>query len=446
MNYYVKDNDGGKSMQKLIMIALMLANILIALETTILNTVANEITSDLGGKDLMPWVFAIYILASTTFIPIFGKWATKYGCKKVFLIALTIFLIGNVGCALSDSMEMLILFRLIKGVAAAGILPVSNIILGSVLSIEDRAKFQGHISLVWGIGALLGPLIGALIVSAWGWRWIFYLTIPILIAIIVMMKFAFKDVLEPKKMKINYFSVIYFAISSVCLLAYTINLKGLWLVVGFIVAGLLFIKNERKTTNPLLPMSLWENKTIIFFNVNAFLIFFALFGMENYIPTYLQTYQNVGILLSGLILASISVGWAISSYLLRPLMKKYRYATIVLMGNFISLISVLMMFFYDQTTHWVVMVIILLMQGISYGMVQTCSMLASYEIVTEENKPMASSLQSFSRNIGTAFSVGYLGHLLVNDLENMLKTASIVAVVLILLGTILYKKLIISKN
>ena len=414
--------------KKLVLSSLLIATLIVSMDTTILNTTGPVVVNEIGGKKYFAWIFAVYTLLSTITIPIFGKLSDRFGRKKVFLFAITLFTFSSFLCGIANTMFELIVYRAIKGIAAGGVLPTAGIILGDLLTVEQRGKFQGHISLIWGISALLGPLVGALIVEFLNWRWIFFINIPIGILTIFLVFFykeTFKCFLNP----INWTSAFFFTVASFSLLSLTINWEWIKFLLPIAITSLIaFYRSERKTQNPFLSIGILRNFPLLFFNLNTFLFFFALFGLESFIPYFLQKVQGASVLVSGLVLAGISIGWTLSSYPSGKIVIKYGYKAPILLGNLLITLSTIPFFFYTKNTPMIITFLILTVHGFCYGLIQTTASIGSYELSRDEEKGFASSLQSFARNIGTAFSLGYMGALVVKNPFYILYTGSIFAI------------------
>jgi len=430
-----------KSSTKYVLGSLLITNLMVAMDTTILNTTGPVVTKEIGGENYYAWIFAIYTLLSTITIPIFGKLTDRFGRKVVFLWCTVFFTLFSYLCGIATSMPELIVYRALKGLAAGGILPSTGIILGDLLSVKQRGKFQGHFSLIWGISALLGPLVGAMIVELLNWRWNFFINIPLGIITIALM-IPYKDEVKRFQTPINWRSAFYFAITTFSLLILTINWKWIvYLLPLIIIAIVMFYRTERNTNTPFLPIGILKNYPLLFFNFNTFLFFFALFGLESFIPYFLQKTQGTSVLMSGLVLAGISLGWMLSSYLSGKIVTKYNYKKPILLGNFIITLSTLPFFFYSENTSLLWTFLILMIHGFCYGLIQTTASIGSYELSNEEEKGFASSLQSFARNIGTTFSLGYMGALVVKDPFYILYAAGIFAILACLISGALSVKM-----
>jgi len=168
-----------KLRRPLILASIMVAMFMIAIEATIVSTVMPKIVGDLGGLHLYSWVFSAFLLTQTATTVIFGKLSDLVGRKAVLLFGIGVFLIGSVLCGFAWSMPSMILFRLIQGVGAGAIQPVGMTVVGDLYSAQERGKIQGYLASVWAISAVIGPLVGGLVIQHLSWAWIFWINVPI---------------------------------------------------------------------------------------------------------------------------------------------------------------------------------------------------------------------------------------------------------------------------
>src|SRR5512141_136898 len=155
----------------------MLSLFLSSMEGTVVATAMPTIVSQLGGLSIYSWVFSIYMLTSTTTVPIYGKLSDLYGRKRIYAISMLFFIAGSVLCGQARSMEQLIIFRAVQGLGAGGVLPLAFTIIGELFSLEQRAKMQGLFSGVWGVSAVIGPLIGGFLVDRVSWHRVFFINV-----------------------------------------------------------------------------------------------------------------------------------------------------------------------------------------------------------------------------------------------------------------------------
>src|SRR6266436_10256445 len=199
-----KENKVTKQAKFIITIALMLGMALAALDTTIVGTALPSIVGKLGGISLYSWVFSIYLLTSTTTVPLYGKLADLYGRKPVFLFGSGLFLLGSALCGAAQSMEQLIIFRAIQGLGAGAVLPIVLTIIGDIFELQERARVQGLFSGVWGLSSVVGPALGGLIVDHFSWRWVFYINIPFGLLSAFLIIISLRESVERKKHSIDY--------------------------------------------------------------------------------------------------------------------------------------------------------------------------------------------------------------------------------------------------
>src|SRR5689334_21699531 len=160
-----------------ITIGVMLSLFMASMESTVVATAMPTIVSQLGGLSSYSWVFSVYMLASTTTVPVYGKLSDVYGRKPVYAVAMLLFLIGSVLCGLSQSMGQLIAARAVQGLGAGGLLPLAFIIIGDLFTLEQRARMQGVFSAVWGVSSVVGPLLGGFLVDQVSWHWVFFINV-----------------------------------------------------------------------------------------------------------------------------------------------------------------------------------------------------------------------------------------------------------------------------
>ena len=187
----------------LVLAACLMATFMAAVESSIVATAMPTIVADLGGFNLFAWVFAVYLLTQAVSIPVYGRLADMYGRKKVFYAGAGLFLVGSTLCGFAGNMATLILFRALQGFGAGGVQPISTTILGDIYAPTERAHVQGLVSGVFGIAAVLGPLLGAFLVEQVSWQLVFWVNLPIGIAAIVMIAIFLQESPEQHRRRID---------------------------------------------------------------------------------------------------------------------------------------------------------------------------------------------------------------------------------------------------
>ncbi|PLS09445.1 MDR family MFS transporter [Neobacillus cucumis] len=387
---------------------LVITTLISALDANIMQTASPTIVKQLGGMELFAWVFSVYMLASTITVPLYGKLSDMYGRKKLLMISVGLFTIGSILCGMANSMVMLIVFRGIQGLGAGGMIPLSMIIVGDLFTIERRGKIQAVFSSIWAISSVVGPILGSFFVETLTWRWIFFINIPIGIATVLCL-IPYKESTEFRKTHIDYKGFFLFGISISLLLLATNVRNPLWYLVIGLVGMLVFVLVERKEKQPFLPVSLFKNKGIL--RTNLFMLFYCLsfFGTSNFIPLFLQEGNHMSIYKSGLILLSIAVGWMFGSTPAGKWIIRFGYKLLFIIGSFMTAISGLMLYLFINDISYLVLFLILAVQGVAFGLLFAVGTIASQEFAEAHIKGMSTSLQIFLRNIGTSVGVTIMG-------------------------------------
>lgn len=303
--------------------SLMLATFLTAIDTTIVDTAMPRIVGSLGGFSMLTWLITAYMLTSTASIPVYGKLADLFGRKRTFMVGAIIFIAGSALCGMAGSMTQLILFRGLQGLGAGAIMPVVQTIIGDIFSPAERAKMQGWFSSVWGVSALIGPLAGGLIVDYVSWRWLFYINLPLGILAIYALHVNLDETLERRQEgPIDYWGSV-LLIGGVSMLLLALLTGGVhypWgsaVVIGLVAAGLatlvLFVYNEQRHPDPMLPLDLFSNQTIKIANLAGFVLGGVFFGATVYLPLWAQGVQGYTATRSGASLLWLSIGWPLAS-------------------------------------------------------------------------------------------------------------------------------------
>ncbi|MEK6344881.1 MAG: MFS transporter, partial [Curtobacterium sp.] len=176
-----------------ILLSLMLATALVALDSTIIATASTSIARDLGHFQQLPWLFSVYLLAQAVSVPIYGRLADVLGRKRLLLVGIGLFLLGSVLCGAAWSMPALIAGRVVQGLGAGAVLPISMTITSDIYTLEERAKTQGYLASVWGISSVVGPTLGGLFSELGAWRWIFWINVPLALVAAFMLVRAYTE-------------------------------------------------------------------------------------------------------------------------------------------------------------------------------------------------------------------------------------------------------------
>src|SRR5512133_2893687 len=303
---------------------LMVALLLAALDQTIVATALPKVVSELGGITQYSWVFTAYMLGSTVTVPLYGKLGDAHGRKPLFIVAITIFLIGSALCGAAQNMVQLVIFRAIQGVGAGGLFPLTLAMVGMIVPPRDRGRYQGLIGSVFAGASIIGPLIGGFIVDNASWRWIFYVNLPVgglaLIVILVTM---------PRRPYRQDHSIDWLG-AGILALGTTALLLGLvwggneypWaspeVVVALGAAAFflaVFAVVERQVKEPILPFEILRNQTVASSVACMALVGAAMFGTISYVPLFVQGVIGTTATSSGVVLTPLILGAVVTSFI-----------------------------------------------------------------------------------------------------------------------------------
>ncbi|PYZ92397.1 MFS transporter [Salipaludibacillus keqinensis] len=407
--------------QRNITIALLIATFLAAIEVTVISTAMPGITQDLGGLDLISWVFAIYLLTYAVMTPIFGKLADLFGRKKIFITGAIIFLLGSALCGFSQSMEQLILFRAVQGIGAGALMPMTFTIVGDIFKYEQRAKVQAIIGSVWGIAGITGPLVGGFFVDYLTWHWIFFINIPFgLLSMFLINKFLDESI-EKRKRSIDYGGAVTFIIGAGALL-YALLSGGneiawndslMFVLFGtailFLAAFIVFQLNVKE---PMVPFHLFRNRHLLIANVCGLLLGSILIGLTAYLPLWVQGVLLLAATSSGLTLIPMSLGWPLGSYLSGQFIVRLGTKPLSLTGVIIIALGTFSLTFITPSTPNVFLVVMMFFIGLGFGLSMTIFTVIVQSSVDWGSRGTAASTNTFLRTLGQALGITVLGTVL----------------------------------
>src|SRR6202522_1562747 len=320
---------------------LILTMVLAMLDQLVVSTALPRIVGDLGGVSHLSWVVTAYILTSTITTPFYGKLGDMYGRKKLFIFAIVLFLIGSALSGLSTSMAMLISFRALQGLGAGGLMVGAMATIGEIVPPRERGKYMSYFMVVMMLATVGGPLVGGWITTAFSWRWIFYINLPLggaaLVYLIAVMKLPARRV----EHRIDYaggilLGVVATAGSLLATWGGTESPWGSWEIIGLLLIAIAaltgFFAVERRAAEAMLPPHVVKNRNLSVTMMLTFLVGLALFGAMTFLPFYQQTVQGASPTVSGLLMTPLMVGSAGTSILAGVLTSrtgKYRLFPIV---------------------------------------------------------------------------------------------------------------------
>ena len=408
--------------RRFVITSALMALFLGAMDGLIITAAMPTIVADLGGLHLYSWAYSIPLLSRAVTLPLFGKLADLYSNKRLFIIALTIFLLASLAAGLSPNMSWLITARAIQGIGAGGIFALIFIVLAEMSAPEQRARTMALESVAWGVASVIGPTLGALIVTYFSWRWIFFLELPL--GLIPMVGIAFFFVETREKRPNVAFDIKGLLTLSVCILSMlTLFMIGgqqrAWLswevmslaMLTLIFAGV-FYQIEKQATEPIISMALFRNPGFSLTSAAVFVINFSMFALFAYSPVFLQGTLGHTPLQVGWAMLSLSLGWSLGTVILGQIANKMGVKNAAVIGSIIVTTSCAPILFFDTATTLNIILPVFLVIGLGVGFVTLANLLASQNTVDPRDMGVATGAFQFARTVGGTIGIGICGSVL----------------------------------
>lgn len=394
------------------------------LASTVVSTSLPKIISDLkGDQTAYTWVVVSTLLATTVSTPIWGKFADLFNRKLLVQVSLVIFVVGSALAGFSENTDTLIVFRVIQGLGAGGLLSLVQVIISDIISPRDRGRYVGLLGAVIAVGTAGGPLLGGLITDSIGWRWNFYVSVPFAIVALLLIQRTLRLPKRPsRRVSIDYAGALLIA-AGVSLLLIWVSLAGnqfewnsliSWgMAVG---AGLLLVAAvivEIKVKEPILPMALFKDRTFTLVVVASLTVGVALFSSSVFLSQYWQLSRGANPTQSGLLSLPQVIGSLVASTLIGVLISRSgKWKRWMVIGASLLTVGLALMSTIRLDTEIVFVSIYLALMGLGLGMVMQNLVLVVQNSVDVRQIGAASAAVAFFRSLGGTIGVSVLGAVL----------------------------------
>jgi EmrB/QacA subfamily drug resistance transporter len=401
---------------------IMLATLLAALDQTIVATALPRIVADLHGFSHLSWVVTAYLLSSTVTVPLYGKLSDLYGRRRLFVVAISIFLAGSALCGLAQTMGELIAFRALQGLGAGGLIPLSQAAVADLFPPRERGRYQGFIGAMWATAAVAGPLLGGTLTDAASWRWIFFINLPLGAAALVVVMRTMRMPFEVREHRVDYLGAVTLSAALTALLLALAwgGTSFAWVsgpVLGCAAAGVILLgafgARQRRAPEPLIDLSLFRLSVFSVSSAATFVIGAVLFGVTIYVPVFVQRVLGGSATVSGVVLIPLSLGWVAASILSgQAIARTGRYKAFPVLGSALVLVGAWLLSRLDAGSSRVAVSLALVVIGTGMGTMFQTYVIATQNRVAVTQIGIATATLHLFRSLGGSVAVAGLGALL----------------------------------
>ncbi|HZZ96684.1 MAG TPA: MFS transporter [Jatrophihabitantaceae bacterium] len=401
-----------------VLLALMLATALVAIDSTIIATAVPSIVSNIGGFAEFPWLFSIYLLAQAVTVPVYGKLADLFGRKPVMLLGISLFLLGSIMCGVAWNIGLLIAFRAVQGLGAGAVQPIAMTIVGDSYSLEERAKVQGYLASVWGISAVVGPTLGGVFSEYASWRWIFFINIPLCLLAGFMIASHFHEQVPRSRPHIDYRGAALLTGGLTLVILGVLEGGQAWawsaarsitILAGGAVLLLAFWFVERSSPEPVLPLWVWRRRLLVTSSLVSAAVGAIVLGLSSYIPTFVQDSLGTGPLVAGFALATLTIGWPVSASQAGRLYLRVGFRVTASIGGAIVVLGSVLLLLLDQSSSVYQVGVTCFVIGLGMGLTATPTLIAAQSTVAWQERGVVTGNNMFCRSLGSALGVAVFG-------------------------------------
>jgi EmrB/QacA subfamily drug resistance transporter len=406
---------------RVVLLALMIAMMLAMLDNMIIGTAMPTIVGELGGLEHLSWVVTSYTLATAASTPIWGKLGDLYGRKGAFLNSIVIFLAGSVLSGMAQDMGQLIAFRAVQGLGAGGLMVGVMAIIGDLVPPRERGKYQGMMAGVMALAMIGGPLVGGTITDHWGWRWTFYINLPLGAIALAAVSAVLHLPKKRSQARIDYPGAVLLTIGITAIVLVTTwgGTEYAWTsalimeLTGIGVAALAgFVYWQTRAPEPILPLHIFRSRNFTLMSVIGFITGFVMFGATLFLPFYQQSVQGASATNSGLLLLPMLGAMLVTSMVAgRVTTQTGRYKIFPLAGGALLVLGLYLLSLMDTETSRLTSGVYMAVVGLGMGCLMQITMLVAQNSVEMKDMGVASSSATLFRTLGSSFGVAIMGAL-----------------------------------
>ncbi|MBN0048107.1 MFS transporter [Streptomyces actuosus] len=415
---------------RVVLLALMITMMLAMLDNMIVGTAMPTIVGELGGLEHLSWVVTAYTLATAASTPIWGKLGDMYGRKGSFMTSIVIFLIGSALSGMAQDMGQLIGFRAIQGLGAGGLMVGVMAIIGDLVPPRERGKYQGMMAGVMALAMIGGPLVGGTITDHWGWRWAFYINLPLGVVALGLISVVLHLPKKLSRARIDYLGagLLTVGITSIVLVTTWGGTEYAWTsarimeLIGIGVAALIgFVFWQTKAAEPVVPLHIFRSGNFTLMSVIGFITGFAMFGATLFLPLYQQAVQGASATNSGLLLLPMLGAMLVTSMVAgRVTTNTGRYKVFPIVGGVLMVVGLYLLSTMDTETTRFTSGLYMAVLGAGMGCLMQITMLVAQNSVSMKDMGVASSSTTLFRTLGSSFGVAIMGALFNHRVQDVM--------------------------
>ena len=399
--------------------AIMVALLLAALDQTIVATALPRIVTDLGGLTSYSWVITAYVLAMTVTVPLYGKLGDIHGRRLLYIVAISIFLVGSVLCGLAQSMGQLVGARVVQGMGAGGLFALAHATIGVIVPPRDRGRYQGLIGATFAAGSIIGPALGGLIVDNASWRWVFYVNLPVGAVALAVIAVAIPKRTERREHSLDLLGATLLAAGTSSFLLGLVwggqthpwgsaQVLGAFAVSSVSLAAFVFV--ERRAKEPILPFEFLRRPTVAAGVAAIGLSAMAMVGTIAFVPLFVQGVIGTSATSSGAVLTPFMLGAVIASALSGQwISKSGHYRPNALVGPILLGIGLFLLSRMGTSTTNAEAAAYMVVAGVGIGLMMQVFVIAVQNEVPTRAMGSATALTQFARSIGATLGVTVMG-------------------------------------